>query len=213
MSGANHPGSPPKIHQYLEDEACGVLAAVVELSQSVMVSASLHRRGRGRALRRTQQAGLLPLLWQDNKRIYLLGGQDFRACVLLLLRYPPTCFLCKIFAGERRVKCGRVEWFYKYDFMIKSFITDSFSLLLCLLWFDYLFCFWPLIRQNKILKGVIVLFGSMCCTFYTFHRWCYRLTFYTCCTGAPNLFSQLHQQITQVHPIVQFNLISSSSNM
>lgn len=68
---ANHPGSPPTIHQCLEDGACRVLAAVVELSQSVRVYASLHRRGRGRALRRTHWAGLLPLLRQDNKRIYL----------------------------------------------------------------------------------------------------------------------------------------------
>lgn len=44
MSGANHPGSPPTIHQCLEDEACRVLAAVVRLSQSVMVYATLHRR-------------------------------------------------------------------------------------------------------------------------------------------------------------------------
>lgn len=32
---ANHPGSPPTIHQCLEDEACGVLAAVVGPIQSV----------------------------------------------------------------------------------------------------------------------------------------------------------------------------------
>lgn len=69
--GANHPGSPPTIHQCLEDGACRVLAAVGELSQSVRVYASLHRRGRGRALWRTQWAGLLPLLRRDNKRIYL----------------------------------------------------------------------------------------------------------------------------------------------
>ncbi len=104
MSGANHPGSPPTIHQCLEDEACGVLAAVVGLSQSVMVYASLSRRGRGRALRRTQQAGLLPLLWQDNKRIYLLGGQDFRACVLILLRYSLTVFSVKYLQGKTRLK-------------------------------------------------------------------------------------------------------------
>lgn len=45
MSGANHPGSPPTIHQCLEDEACRVLAAVVGLSQSVMAYASPRRRG------------------------------------------------------------------------------------------------------------------------------------------------------------------------
>lgn len=123
MSGANHPGSPPKIHQYLEDEACGVLAAVVRLSQSVMVSASLHRRGRGRALRRTQQAGLLPLLWQDNKRIYLLGGQDFRAYMLLLLRYPPTCFLCKIFAGEDIIKPMIVD----RKLIVTNFVDNCFN--------------------------------------------------------------------------------------
>lgn len=103
MSGTNHPGSPPTIHQCLEDEASGVLAAVVRLSQSVMVYASLHSRG-GEALRRTQQAGLLPLLWQDNKRIYLLGGQDFRARVLILLCYPLTVFSVKYLQEIARLK-------------------------------------------------------------------------------------------------------------
>jgi len=45
VSGANHPGSPPTIHQRPGDEACGVLAADVGLSQSVVVSCSMHRRG------------------------------------------------------------------------------------------------------------------------------------------------------------------------
>lgn len=49
MSETNHPGFPPTIHHSLEDEACGVLAAVVRLSRSVTVYASLHRRGVGRS--------------------------------------------------------------------------------------------------------------------------------------------------------------------
>lgn len=47
MSGANHPGSSPTIHQCLEDEACGILAAVVGLSQSVMVFTSLQQQEGG----------------------------------------------------------------------------------------------------------------------------------------------------------------------
>lgn len=119
MSGANHPGSSPTIHQCLEDEACRVLAAVVGLSQSVLVYASLHRRGRGRALRRTQQAGLLPLLWQDNKRIYLLGGPDFRACVLISLCYPLTVFPVKYLPGRLKE-----EGFYTPNILIKLMIAD-----------------------------------------------------------------------------------------
>lgn len=60
--------------------------------------------GGGEALRRTQQAGLLPLLWQDNKRIYLLGGQDFRARVLILLCYPLTVFSVKYLQEIARLK-------------------------------------------------------------------------------------------------------------
>lgn len=120
MSGANHPGFPPTIHQFLEDEACGVLAAVVGLSQSVMVYASMHGRGRGRALRRTQQARLLPLLWKDNKRIYLLGGQDFRACVLILLYYPLTVFFVKYVQGKARLN---EEGFYKLNITIQLMIA------------------------------------------------------------------------------------------
>lgn len=96
MSGANHPGSPPTIHQCLEDEACRVLAAVVGLSQSAMAYASLC----GRALRRTRQAGLQPLLRQDNERIYLLRGQDFRACVSILPCCPLTVFPVKYLQWE-----------------------------------------------------------------------------------------------------------------
>lgn len=120
MSGANHPGSPPTIHQCLEDEACRVLAAVVGLSQSVMACASSRRRGRGRALRRTQQAGLQPLLWQDNERIYLLRGQDFRACVSILPCCPLTVFSVKYLQGKARFYHGWVneEGKYKYCFVI-----------------------------------------------------------------------------------------------
>lgn len=58
--------------------------------------------GRGRALRRTQQVGLQPLLWQDNKRIYLLGGQDFRACVSISPSCPLTVFSVKYLQGKAR---------------------------------------------------------------------------------------------------------------
>lgn len=55
--GANHPGSPPTIHQCLEDEACGLLAAVVRLSQSVMVYASLHGKGERKSSREDTASG------------------------------------------------------------------------------------------------------------------------------------------------------------
>lgn len=42
---ANHPGSPPTIHQCLEDGACGVLAAVAGLSQSVSFSQPAQEEG------------------------------------------------------------------------------------------------------------------------------------------------------------------------
>lgn len=103
-------------------QACGALAAVVGLSQSVTGYASLCRGGglaeeelSGGAVR----AGLLPLLWQDNKRIYLLGGQG---CVLIFL-LPAKCFHCEISARvkpgfffvffflPRMTKGGRPEWF------------------------------------------------------------------------------------------------------
>lgn len=75
----------------------------------------------GAALRRTQQVGLLPLLWQDNKRICLLGGQDFRARVLILLCYLFTVFSVKYLQEIARLK---EEGFYKSNLIITLMIVE-----------------------------------------------------------------------------------------
>lgn len=68
-----------------------------------MVYASLHGKGERKSSREARQAGLLPLLWQDNRRSYMLRGQDFTICVLNFAVLSADCSVSKVFIGESQV--------------------------------------------------------------------------------------------------------------